>query len=216
MAETYTLDAQPRTLVGKKVGQLRRQGIVPAAVFGKSVEPFNIQIPYRPLQVALMRAGGTHVINLNVEGRTQQVLAREVQRDVLRGDITYVDFLAVDARTKITASVPVHFVGESPAVKTGSGVLLNGIQTVQIEALPADLIDRVDVDLSSLVELNDSIHIRDLNLGDKVTILNSEDDMLVRVTVQEVVEEEPLEAAAPVGVEPEVIEKGKKEDEDEG
>ncbi len=215
MAEQFTLDAQPRTLTGKKVGQLRRDGLVPVVVYGAKVDPVNLQIPYRALQIALANAGGTSLINLNVDGGSnQQVLARAVQRDVLKGDILHVDFLAVDASTKISTVVQIHLSGESPAVKAGIGVLLNGIQSLEIEALPADLISRVDVDLSTLKDVNDSIHVRDLNVGDKVTILTDEDDMIVRVAVvQEVVEEATDEVTS---AEPEVVKKGKAdEDEDD-
>jgi large subunit ribosomal protein L25 len=213
MAESYSLDAQPRAVVGKKVGALRRSGFVPVVVYGAKTEPFNLQIPYRALQVALMKAGGTHIINLNIDGKKpQMVIARSVQRDVIKGDILHVDFLAVDATTKITTSVPVQYVGEAPAVKANLGVLLNGIQTIEVEALPADLIDRVEVDLSSLKAVNDSIHVRDLKLSSKVAILSDADDMIVRVTVQEEIVEVTDEVTAS---EPEVMKKGKTDEEEE-
>ncbi|MBZ0289687.1 MAG: 50S ribosomal protein L25, partial [Anaerolineae bacterium] len=101
MAENYVLEAQPRTVVGKKVGALRRSGMVPVIVYGPQTEPINLQIEYRPLQIALMKAGGTNLIDIRYDGGSQVVLAREVQRDVLRGDIMHVDFFAVDLKAKI-------------------------------------------------------------------------------------------------------------------
>lgn len=214
MAETYTLEAQPRTLIGKKVGQLRRAGIIPVVVYGAKVEPMHLQINERILTSTLYKAGGTHIINLNVDGKSQQVIARDVQRDVLRGTILHVDFLAIDATTRISAEIPVHFTGEAPAVSTGQGILMSGITSVTIEALPSDLIDRIDVDLSPLKDVNASIHVRDLNLGDKITILTDEDAMIVRVITTAAQEaaaaaEEDTEVSS---AEPEVIEKGKKDE----
>ncbi|MBE2184009.1 MAG: 50S ribosomal protein L25 [Anaerolineae bacterium] len=214
MAEQFSLEAQPRTVTGKNVAKLRREGLVPVVVYGSKVESFNLQIPYRSLQIALANAGGTNLINLNVEGsKQQQVLARSVQRDVIKGEILHVDFLAVDASTKITTVVQIHLNGEAPAVKAGFGTLLNGIQSVEIEALPADLLSRIDVDLSILKDVNDTIHVRDLNLGDKVTILTDHDDMIVRVTaLHEVVEETTDEVTS---AEPEVVKKGKADEDDD-
>lgn len=215
MAESYTLEAQPRTLIGKKVGQLRRDGIVPVVVYGAKVQPMHLQINERVLTTTLYKAGGTHIINLDVEGKTQQVIARDVQRDVMRGNILHVDFLAIDATTLISAEIPVHFVGESPAVDAGQGILMNGISSVTIEALPADLIDRVEVDLAALKDVNDSIHVRDLNLGDKVRVITDEDAMIVRVittAAQEAAAAAEEELASTTSAEPEVIEKGKKDE----
>ncbi|MDX2161293.1 MAG: 50S ribosomal protein L25 [bacterium] len=214
MAETYTLEAQPRTITGKKVSQLRNQGLVPAVIYGGKVQPVHLQIPYRALELALRKAGGTHLITITYDGAQQTVLAREVQRNILKGTINHVDFMAVDMAVKLRAEVRVHFVNEAPAVQRGLGVLLNGVQTLEIEALPSDLVDRIDVDLSSLQEVNDAIFVRDIKANDKVTIVTDGDEMVVRVIVQQVVEEAPLGEIT--ASEPEVIKKGKEDDEDDG
>ncbi|MBW4436994.1 MAG: 50S ribosomal protein L25 [Pleurocapsa minor GSE-CHR-MK-17-07R] len=212
MSDSYTLEAQARTVIGKKVSQLRRSGLVPVVVYGSKSDPVNLQIPYRALQVTLLKAGGTHLININVEGsKPQSVLARSVQRHPIKGEILHVDFLAVDASTKIATVVPLHFVGEAPAEKARLGVLLNGLQTLDVEALPADLIDSVDVDLSVLKAVGDSIHVRDLKISDKVTVLTGADEMVVRIIVQE---EQTETSDAPVSAEPEVLKKGKTDEED--
>ncbi|MCA9908613.1 MAG: 50S ribosomal protein L25 [Anaerolineae bacterium] len=219
MSETYTIEAEARATTGKKVSQLRRSGLVPGIIYGKKITPVSIQIPARALQTILMRAGGTHLIDVNVAGQPYSVLAREVQRDVIRGDILHVDFLAVDASTAITAEVPVHFVNESPAVRARLGILLQNLSKLTIEALPADLIDSVQIDLSALVEVGNAIHVRDLPVGEKVKILNDVDDMIVRVVPtsaaiseeEEAAEGETVETAE--GGEPEVIGRGKKDEE---
>ena len=147
MADNYIIDAQARTITGKKVSQLRNSGLVPAVVYGASVQPVHVQIAYRPLEVALMKAGGTSLITLNVGDSTHTVITRDVQRDILRGKITHVDFLAVSATTLIKTEVPVHFINESPAIALRLGVLTAVSPSIEIEALSGDLIDHVDVDL---------------------------------------------------------------------
>jgi large subunit ribosomal protein L25 len=211
--ETYTLEAQARTITGKKVGQLRRAGLVPAVVYGSKTQAFNVQIPYRALQLTLLKAGGTHLINITVDGKATPVLAREVQRDVMRGDIMHVDFLAVDMSQPIRAEVKLVFVGEPAAVKSSSGVLVILAQSLEIEALPGDLIDRIEIDVTGLKSFNDAIHVSDLKLGDKITVIAEADEMLARISVQE---EQPEAVEGEItSAEPEVITKGKIEEEGE-
>ncbi|MBL8146522.1 MAG: 50S ribosomal protein L25 [Anaerolineae bacterium] len=213
MAEKITLDAQARTVTGKKVGALRRAGLVPAVVYGSKIAAFNVQIPYRELQATLYKAGGTQLINISVDGKVTPVLAREVQRSVLRSEIMHVDFLAVDLTQTIRAEVSVHFTGEPAAVKSGAGVLDTLVQTLVIEALPADLINRIEVDVTDLKNFNDAIHVRDLKLGSKVVVIADPDEMLVRISAPEV-QVEAVEGEV-ISAEPEVILKGKIEEEGE-
>lgn len=215
MADNYTLDAQARSITGKKVSQLRNQGLVPAVVYGEAVQPVHVQIPYRALEVALMKAGGTHLITLSVEGQAHTVITRDVQRDILKGKITHVDFLAVSATTKLKTEVPVHFFGEAPAIALRVGVLNTVTPYVEVEALPADLIDHIDVDLSSLKVVGDAIHVRDLKLSDKVVAVTDEDTVIVAVgAIGAGATEEPVEGEV-TSSEPEVIQKGKIEEDEE-
>ncbi len=177
----FVLEAQPRTLTGKKVKQLRNEGLVPAVIYGPSTEPINVQIPYRPLEIILMKAGGTNLVDIQLDGSTVTVLTREVQRHVLRSDILHVDFFAVDENQTLRADVFLQYLGESPAVKNGIGILITGPNSLEIEALPRDLPNLIEVDVSGLIELGDSIHVRDLKLEGDVVIHNDLDEMLVRV-----------------------------------
>ncbi len=216
MLESFTLTAQARTVTGKKVGQLRRSGLVPAIIYGKSTEPVAIQIPYRPLQLTLMKAGGTHLITIDVDGKPYSVLARDVQRHVIRGDIMHVDFMAVDATTVITAEVPIHFVNEAPGVRAGFGILLHALNKLTIEALPADLISAIEVDLSGLREVGDTILVKDIAVSDKIKVLGDPEEMVVRLVptpaaVSEAEEEPPTITSA----EPELVSRGKREEEEE-
>jgi large subunit ribosomal protein L25 len=218
VAEKFTLEAQPRTITGKKVKQLRRQGLVPVCVFGPKIEPMNLQIPVRSLQATLAKAGGTHLIDLQLDGDTTTVLAREVQRDVIRGDILHVDFFAVDLASSIKADIPIHFVNESPAVATNQGMLLTGPTTLTVETLPANLPSQIDIDLSRLVNIGDSIHVRDINLGPDITIINDPNEMIAQIAQPSAARAEEAEEEAPAEettAEPEVISKGKAEEEEE-
>ncbi len=217
MAETYSLDAESRVVIGKKVRRLRVQGLVPAVIYGARVEPIHLQIPYRPLEIALMHAGGTHLIDINFGDRTQSVITREVQRDVLRGTIMHVDFLAVDASTRITADVQIRIIGASPAVEQRLGVLLHQTSTLSIEAVPADLVDAIDVDISGLKEIGDAIHVRDLNINPNIIINNDPDDLIVRINAIRELEEEEAgegEEGETATSEPELVARRKAEEEE--
>ena len=192
----FTIEAQSRQITGKQTKQLRKDGLVPAVVYGPGIEPVPIQIPYRPLEVTLMQAGGTNLIDVKVEKETHTVLTREVQRHILRGDIMHVDFFALDMNQPITADVFLSFIGESPAVANGEGMLMTGPSSLSIETLPTKLVSEIEVDISGLEEVGDAIFVRDLSLSDDFTIHNDPDELLARVIVPSAVlaeEEEELE-----------------------
>jgi large subunit ribosomal protein L25 len=213
----YVIEAQPRAVIGKKVGQLRTQGIVPIVVYGPRIEPVNLQVPYRPLELALMKAGGTNLIDITANGTTHTVLAREVQRDVLRGKILHVDFFAVDMSAKIRIDVFIHLTGESPAIAASKGILVQGATNLTIETLPSNLLQQINVDISGLNEIGDAIHARDLNLGSEITIVNDPEELIVRISQTSAARSEEEEAAdaAAASAEPEVIGRGKKDEEEE-
>ncbi len=216
MATTYNIEAASRSIVGKKVSQLRVQGLVPAVIYGASFEPVNVQIPYRPLEIALRDAGGTHLINVNVDGKPQSVITREVQRDIIRGTILHVDFLAVDASTRITTEVAVHLIGESQIIELRQAVLIHTLSTLSVEALSSGLVDSIDVDISGLTAVGDAIYVRDLTFPESLTILNDPDDMIARINplralVDETTEGEEGEEGAS---EPEVIARARAEEEE--
>lgn len=213
----FTIEAQPREITGKKVKQLRNEGLVPVTVYGPKREPVNLQVPYRPLEVALMKAGGTNLIEIVADGKKVTTLAREVQRDPIKRTIKHVDFFAVDLKAKIRVDVPLQFVGESRPVETKQGTLVYGAQNITVEVLPGDLIHSIEVDLSKLSTLGAAIHVSDLDLGSTVTIINDPDEMIVSVhqtsasMSAEGGEEGEEETSSS---EPEVITRGKQEDED--
>jgi len=209
------LKATPRTVVGKRVGALRRTGWVPAILYGAGVEPTPIQLEARVAARALGRASGSTLFDLSVEGETHKVLVREIQRDPIRRDLRHVDFLQVAMDQTIRAEVPIELTGEAPAVKTLGGILVTGVSAIEVEALPGDLPDRITVNLSGLEKIDDSISVRQLPVGEGVKVLTNPDEVVAHVVFQaaEVVEEEVKEAV-PAEAEPEVISRGKKEEEE--
>ena len=181
MVESFTLETQQRTVKGKKVKQLRKDQIVPLNVYGSSIQPQNLQADYRQLEIVLLNAGGTNLIELQISGNPVSVLAREVQRDPIKGTIEHVDFFAVDMKSRVNLDVPIVYENESPAVITQGGMLVVGTNTLSIETLPSHLPDQILVDLSILLNIGDSISVGDLVLDKVITVQNSPDETLVSV-----------------------------------
>src|SRR5215831_7484643 len=148
MAERYSLEAQPRTVVGKQVKALRRQDLVPAVIYGAGGQPINISCPRRPLEIVLQKASGTHLIEVSVDGSAHNALVREVQRDKVKRSIIHVDFLRVDLTKKIRTEVPLVLVNEA---KLDADVMLSHLlQQVEVESLPTDIPDHIEVNLANL------------------------------------------------------------------
>lgn len=214
--ESHKLKAEARTVVGKRVGALRREGILPAIVYGAGLSPLPIQLDAREAGKALARVSGATLLDLEVGDVTHKVLVREMQRDVIRHNLEHVDFLKVAMDVVIRTEVPVELVGEAPAVKMLGGVLVSGLDEIEVEALPSDLPDRVTVDLSVLENVDDAITVGDLFLGKGVKVLTDATDVVVHVIYQAAEEvEEPVEAV-PLEGEPEVIERARREEEGAG
>ena len=180
MAE-FQLAAEVREQRGKKNRQVRRSGFVPGVVYGPSIDPIGVQFPYRAVEVTLMNAGGTNLIDINVNGETYPSLAREVQRDVVRGDILHVDFLAVDQTQRISVEVPIEMVGQSPVVAAREGILITGRSSLTLEVFPSDIRDRILIDLSELTEMGAEVLVRDLTFGESVTVHNDPNEMLAKI-----------------------------------
>jgi large subunit ribosomal protein L25 len=217
VAESFSLEAQARTIIGKKVSQLRRQGLVPVSVYGPKSAPVSLQIPYRALELTLRNAGGTNLIDIKHDGSTTTVLARDVQRDILRNDIIHVDFFAVDLKAKIEIDVPVHFINEAPAVQQKLGILITGPTSLTVETLPTNMPQELVVNLSSLAAVGDTIHVRDLNYGEGIVILNDADELIAGVRQSSAArseEQEALEEAEGAVAEVEIIKKGKGDEEE--
>jgi large subunit ribosomal protein L25 len=183
------LKAEPRELHGKKVGRLRRQGMLPATVYGPTTEPQAIQLNAHDFGLMLRRAGRTQLIDLVIgEQAPRPVLVRQAQVEPKRNLIQHVEFFQPNLRQPITTHLPVHLVGESPAVREG-GILLQLLDHVDVESLPDDVpANGLEVDVSAIEEINGVIHISDLQAPAGLTILTPGDEMVVKVNPPEAAE----------------------------
>lgn len=220
--EKVVLKATKRDVTGKQVKAMRREGKLPAVIYGRRTEPVNISLDARTAAVALSKVGSSSLMTIDVDGTEFPVLVRERQRNYIKDTLLHVDFLAVSLTEKLRAEVRIELTGLSLAVKDSDAVLVTGLHTLSVECLPADLPDHVTVDISPLAKVGDSIHVRDISLGDKVTILDDGDEMIVNATYAKIEVEAPVAAAegavaaAAEGEEPELaVERGKKEEEEE-
>lgn len=205
MAE-FSLKAEARTIKGKKVSQLREKGMVPGSVYGPNIEPQKIALDYRELESTLRQAGGTNVIDIEVNGETVPVLAREVQREVIKGDILHVDFLAPDMNRTIRADVRIEIVGQSPLEAARKGILLTGPNSISLEMLPTTLLNKITVDVTTLEEIGDTIFVKDLPISEGITVINDPDEMIAKIVQPSAARAAEMEALLSGGEEAEDVE----------
>ena len=215
--ESQSLKATTREVLGKQTRFLRRQGVIPAHLFGHNLESLALQCNTAELQPVLARAGTTTLINLTVdkEKKPRKVLIREIQKDVFGRVILHVDFYQVNESEKIRASVPIVFRGESPALKAKGRFLMHPLTVLEIECLPDKLPHAIAVDLSDLKTEDQVIHVRDVILADGITLLTNPDQLIVKVgeeakaTAEEAAAEAAKEAAPAAEAKPEETEEKK-------
>jgi len=202
MAENITMKAVTRETIGKANRHLDDTKLA-AVVYGTAVKSRAVEIDRHEFEQVLLHEGniGSKLIDLTVDdGKPVPVIVKAMQRHALKGQVLHVDFWAVNMRRPVTTTVPVHFEGEAPGVKTG-GVFMHNVQHINVEALPDELPEFVTVDISTL-EVGDSVHVRDLVAIKGVTILDAEDEIVASVVAPAAEEEEEVVEEA---VEPEVI-----------
>jgi large subunit ribosomal protein L25 len=180
MAE-ITINATKRSISGKSVKQLRKAGKIPAVVYGHNVKAENIELSENEFVKAFKKAGESTIVNLSLEGKTHPVLIHDVHNHYLRDNPIHVDFYAVNMSEKLKATVAIHFVGESAAVKALGGTLAKNLSEVEVECLPADLPSHFEVDIAGLKTFDDIIRVSDLKVSDKVEILANPEEVIVVV-----------------------------------
>jgi large subunit ribosomal protein L25 len=205
------IHAEERQVIGKQVKALRREGKLPAVIYGKYVEqPVPIMMNYRDASQVLNQVAQSTLIDIDVDGHIYPVLIRQKQRNFIKGNLIHVDFMAVSLQEKLRAHVRVEVIGDSPAVKDYSALIVTGLNELEVECLPADLPNKIVVDISNLRRVGEAIYVRDLKLADNILVLDDPDTIIVLITGQAA--EEEVEAPAIIA-EPEIIEHGKKEEE---
>ena len=214
--EKVVISAEKRTVTGKQVRALRREGKLPAVIYGYGIDPISIVLDTRSSSRTLARASSSTLVTIELEGVQYPTLVREKQLDYIRNSLIHVDFLAVSMTEKLTANVAIHLEGEAPAVKEFGAIVVTNLTELEVECLATDLPERFVVDISALAEVGDGVYVRDITPPANVEILTDPEEMIVVATAaaaEEVEEEEVLEGEE--GEEPEVIGKGKEEDEEE-
>jgi len=208
--EKVVLHATRRTVLGKQVSQLRRAGQLPGVVYGNNIEPTAICLEAHNAQLVIPHLTSSSIVNIELEGKTIPALVREKQKNYIKNVYTHIDFQAISLTETINAKVSLHFHGLAPAIKDFSAAIVNNMDSIEVEALPNDLPERIEVNLSVLAKIGDAIHVRDLVIPAGVTLLTDIDEM---VAVATATYDEAAEAGAGEVAEPEVIEKAKKEEE---
>ena len=215
MAKQVKLKAETRTNVGRSaVRKLRARGLIPAVIYGGKNEPQALQVAAREINAMMSHASGENVLvelEIEGEGSSRTALVQEVQHSPVGGEIRHVDFHAISMDQMIQAEVPLEAMGTAVGVKTFGGLLEQSLRALAIECLPADLPDRIIVDVSQL-NIGDSIHVRDIQLPSGVTA-KVQPDLTAFSVVAPVVEEEPVVAEAEAAAGPEVITEKKEEGE---
>lgn len=199
-----SLKAQDREILGKKVKKLRRDGFIPAHVFGKKVETEHVSVKAVDFSQVFSQAGETGLIDLKIgDSKVRPVLVRDIQVDPVRGATLHIDFYQVNLAEKVKVFVPIRIVGEDPeVVKMGEAVVIQPIGEVEVEALPAELPDHLEVDITTLQAIDDAITISQMQIPTGVELMADPEAVVVKLDTavseeaQQLMEEQEAEAAA--------------------
>lgn len=207
-----TLKAAKRDILGKKTRFLRRQGITPTHLFGHDIKSLALQCNTTELQRIIAQGGTTRLIDVNIEEerRPRSVFIREIQRDVISGQLLHVDFYQIKKTEKITADIPIILIGEAPAAKSRDNMIEQLLTRIGVECLPDKLPPQIEVNLNLLEEAGQAIYVRDITLDPDITVTTDPDQIIVKVSrvkvvvekeeVVEVAEEEAIPAEAEAGI----------------
>ncbi len=173
------LEIQSRKIVGNQAKKLRRVGILPAVMYGKGKPSRPIQVDKKSFTIAYKQAGRTNVVDLRLENEIIPAIIHDIDVDPVTGQSRHVDFLIVNLKEKVKATVPIKYVGIAKGVKELGAVLTTNYDELEIEALPDDIPDFIEIDVSELAEIHDSISVADLPKNDKYEILHDPEEILV-------------------------------------
>jgi large subunit ribosomal protein L25 len=187
--DRVTIKAEKRKIVGKQVKALRREGKLPAVIYGRHIsKPVAIQMDAHSTSLQLAKLTGSSLIVLDVDGEKHNVIVRERVKDVIYGRLIHVDFLAVSMREKLRTQVGITLTGEAPVLKLFECVVNQNLHSLDIECLPADMPEVIEVDISGIDALDSTIKVADLKLDDAITVHADPEDVIVSVGI---VAEEP-------------------------
>ena len=206
--------AEKREVVGRKTQELREKGLIPAVLYGKSIDSVSLVVGTKNFLKTYKEVGLSSMAELNVGKEKYLVLIRDIQRDIISHQITHIDFYQPQLKEKTTINVPLVFEGEAPAVKEFSGTFVNNMKEIEIKAFPMDLPHDIKVDISGLKTLEDTITIDDLSLSNKLEATQDGQSIIASVSPPQDVDTE-LEKEIGDVEDVEVAEKGKKDDDEE-
>jgi large subunit ribosomal protein L25 len=195
MAKMEKIDLEAQVRPAHSPAKLRKEGMIPAIIYGNGHATEHLALSFSAFDKAFRKAGESTLINLVVGGKGKNVIIQDVQRHYLTGKLIHADFYEVSMTEKMNATVQLEFVGVSGAVKASGGTLVTVLHEIEVECLPADLPHNIEVDISGLNTFEDSIHVKDLKLSDKVTVLTDAQEMVAKVNAPRDVE---AELSAPV------------------
>lgn len=195
------LKLEVRTDIGRHLQALRRQGRLPAIIYGRKVDAVAVAVDGREFVRAFQKVGKTQLVDLQVgDEAPRKALIREIQRSQRDGDFLHVDFYQVNLLEKIESEVPVEFEGTVELVAKGEADLLHGLHHLKVECLPTDLPPAIVVDVSGLKEIGDEMRVRDLKLPPGVEVRDDPDDLIAKVQAHREEVEEVVPAPAPAEV----------------
>ncbi len=197
----FILKAEKRVLLGSKVKKLRREKIIPANVFGHTIESQAVQVSEVEFNRVFKQAGETSLVWLKIEGEDKErpTLVKGLTNNPVTGQKYHVDFHQVNLKEKVTANIPVEIVGEAQLVKDGLAVVDINVHEIEVEALPTDLPESIIFDISALKEIGDGLKITDVQIPSEVTVLSDLDMTVVALGAPQK-EEEPLVEEIPEDV----------------
>lgn len=197
------LTAEVRKETGKQVKKLRQKGILPATVFGHNLKSASLSVNAKDFTKVYHQAGETGLVELKYGTVSQHTLIADVQTHPVNRDILHIQFHAVSLTEKIKANVPLELVGESPAVANNIGLLLQTLNEIEVEALPTDLPDKIEVSVADLSEVNQQVAVSGLKIPKGVEILTGPEEVVVKVVplISEEAKKEAEEAAAKAAAE---------------
>lgn len=220
--ETIVIKANSRDIYGKKLATSRKNGQVPAVVYGNQKDNQSVFVDGHDFSRAFLHAGHSTIVELKVEdGASENVLIHDIDSDPVTNEIRHIDFYRVNMNKAIRTEVPLHFVGEAPAVFQQEGSLFKNIEEVEVVTLPANLPPQIEVDISGLDDFSKTIHVSDLKVGEAVEILTDMEQLVCKVEPPRSEEElaaleEEVGDAIPEGAEEEGAEGEANPDEESG
>lgn len=181
MPDTYTVE--PRTVTGKAVSRLRRAGILPAVIYGRGLPSISVQMPYVEARDLMNEHGRSTLVNVQVVGEAalRPVVVRQIEQNPVTRSLLHLDFYQVDLTRLIRAHIPIHLTGTAPAVARWSGLLVQGLERVEVEALPQNMPLHIDAPVGGLAQIGDHLLLSAVRAPAGVRIITPGESMVVAV-----------------------------------